>query len=81
MAEDPIQIDRARLDPGGPIQTDADGESHGAGDADGTADRPLPRGVTHSDRIGARPIRWRWWLAAALLSLAIWGGVMALLVT
>jgi hypothetical protein len=27
---------------------------------------------------GARPIVWRWWVLAALLSLALWAGLAAL---
>ncbi len=29
--------------------------------------------------VGAKPILWRWWLVAALLSLAVWALVFALL--
>jgi len=29
--------------------------------------------------IGGRPILWRWWLLAALISLGLWGGIVALI--
>lgn len=32
-----------------------------------------------STPVGAKPILWRWWLVAALLSLAVWALVFALL--
>lgn len=28
--------------------------------------------------IGGRPILWRWWLLAAVISLGLWGGIAAL---
>jgi len=28
--------------------------------------------------VGARPVLWRWWLAAGLLSIAMWAGIFAL---
>lgn len=45
--------------------------------AQGLAGRNVSRDRTPRGA-GSKPIVWRWWLLAALLSLALWAGIIAL---
>lgn len=49
---------------------------------DGAAQRPTsaadPAGRAARRAAGSKPIVWRWWLAAALVSLMIWAALIAL---
>jgi hypothetical protein len=42
---------------------------------------PRPRRNTRRPEftpLGGKPIVWQWWLAAAVISLCLWGGIYAL---
>ncbi|MEE4451353.1 hypothetical protein [Novosphingobium resinovorum] len=50
-------------------------------DREGGSEAPTRRAAPAARNratLGARPILWRWWLLAALLSLGIWAGIVAL---
>ncbi len=58
----------------GPWGTDGDaaGSDHRAGSPAARTGNPLPR-------LGSKPIVWKWWVLAALLSLGMWAGIVAIL--
>ncbi|MFC0205257.1 hypothetical protein [Novosphingobium soli] len=67
--------------PASPWQPRADGPDRQSGRASADGDsgaRPIASAGQRPGRVGGRPIRWGWWLLAALLSLLLWAGILAL---